>query len=376
MAKDYYKILGVDKKASQDEIKSQYRKLARQYHPDLHPNDEVAAAKFKEINEANEILSDPQKRSKYDFELENPYASSGGFGGASGGFSGFEDIFSMFTGGGFGGSQTRAANTKGADRTIEITLSFLDAAKGCSKEVSYSRKEPCSECNGTGAKNGTSYKVCEKCHGTGQIQYTTNSFIFQTVSTKACPDCRGTGKKIINKCTKCGGVGYSRAQTKLKFDIPAGADNKSYIKKRGMGDASPFGGEPGDLYVVINVEPHKFFKRKNYDLYVDLPISYKTAVLGGKVNVPSIDDTFVLDIPEGTPNGKVFAVRGKGIKSRASVGTMYITVNVEIPTKLSRSQKELLTQYDLDLEIKQSAKMNNFKNDVEALYGVNPYKNK
>ncbi|MBQ2717837.1 MAG: molecular chaperone DnaJ [Clostridia bacterium] len=375
MAKDYYKILGVDKKASQDEIKSQYRKLARQYHPDLHPNDEAAANKFKEINEANEVLSDPQKRAQYDYELENPYASGqGGFGGGSG-FGDFSSIFDMFTGG-FGGSGSRKADTKGADRTIEISISFLDAAKGCTKEVNYSRKEPCAECKGTGAKDGTSFKVCEKCHGTGQIQYTTNAFIFQTVSTKTCPDCRGTGKKIIHKCSKCGGVGYSRSQTKLKFDIPAGADNKSYIKKRGMGDASPLGGEPGDLYVVINVEPHKFFKRKNYDLYLELPISYKTAVMGGKIAVPSIDETFMLDIPEGTQNGKVFAIRGKGIKSRMQVGTMYVTVFIEVPTKLSRAQKEMLTQYDTDLEIKQSSKMNAFKNDVQSLYGVNPYDKK
>lgn len=376
MAQDYYKILGVDKKATQDEIKSQYRKLARQYHPDLHPNDEACAAKFKEINEANEVLSDPQKRAQYDYELENPYASQGGFDGV--GFSGFSggfgdifgDIFSQFTGGG----SRQATNTKGVDRTIEVTLSFLDAAKGCKKEISYQRKEPCADCKSTGAKNGTAYKTCEKCHGSGQIQYTVNAGFFKTVSSKICPECNGTGKKITEKCSKCSGKGYNRTTTKLTIDIPAGADTKSYIKKRNMGDASTNGGEPGDLYIVFTVQPHKIFKRKNYDLYIDLPISYKTAVLGGQVIVPGIDDTFTIDIPEGTQNGKVFTIRGRGIKSRMGIGNMYITVNVEIPTKLSRTQKQKLESFDSEIELKQNAKMSDYNQNVQSLYGVKPYK--
>lgn len=376
MAQDYYKILGVDKKATQDEIKSQYRKLARQYHPDLHPNDEACAAKFKEINEANEVLSDPQKRAQYDYELENPYASQGGFdGGGFSGFSGgfgdiFGDIFSQFTGGG----SRQATNTKGVDRTIEVTLSFLDAAKGCKKEISYQRKEPCADCKSTGAKNGTAYKTCEKCHGSGQIQYTVNAGFFKTVSSKICPECNGTGKKITEKCSKCSGKGYNRTTTKLTIDIPAGADTKSYIKKRNMGDASTNGGEPGDLYIVFTVQPHKIFKRKNYDLYIDLPISYKTAVLGGQVIVPGIDDTFTIDIPEGTQNGKVFTIRGRGIKSRMGIGNMYITVNVEIPTKLSRTQKQKLELFDSEIELKQNAKMSDYNQNVQSLYGVKPYK--
>lgn len=376
MAQDYYKILGVDKKASQDEIKAQYRKLVKQYHPDLHPNDPNAAAKFKEINEANEILSDPDKRAKYDYELENPYASQGGFSGFSGsGFEGFGDIFSDIFSGFAGGSARTQTKQKGDDIRLEIELSFLDAAIGCSKEVSYSRRESCSDCHGTGAKNGTSYSQCSKCGGTGQVQYTSGSGFFRTVTRRVCPDCNGTGKKIIEKCSKCSGKGYNKTTTTVKFDIPAGADTNSYILKRGMGQASTNGGESGDLYIIIKVLPHKLFTRKNYDLYINLPISYKTACLGGSVNVPGITDTFKLDIPEGTQSGRVFTVRGKGIKSRSASGNMYVTVFVEVPVKLNKKQKATIESMDKEIDMKQHSKINEFKTNVQSLYGVDPYKN-
>lgn len=377
MAQDYYKILGVDKKATQDEIKSQYRKLVKQYHPDLHPNDAQAAAKFKEINEANEVLSDPQKRAKYDYELENPFAAQGGGfsgeGGFDGGFDIFSQIFNQFTGGA-GARSAKSAETKGVDLNIEVNLSFLDAAKGCTKEITFTRKEPCKDCKGTGAKGGTSYKTCDKCHGSGQVQFASGSGFFRTISTRVCPECSGRGKKIIDKCTTCGGKGYNRTNTTLKVDVPAGADNRSYIVKRGMGDASSNGGPAGDLYIIFNVQPHKILKRKNYDLYVDLPISYKCATMGGKIQVPWIDDTFTLEIPEGTQNGKTFTVRGKGLKSKFGSGNMYITVYIEIPTRLSRSQKQKLQSYDDEIDIKQNAKMLEYKNNVTALYGIDPYK--
>lgn len=383
MAQDYYKILGVDKKATQDEIKSQYRKLVKQYHPDLHPNDPNAAAKFKEINEANEILSDPQKRQQYDYELENPFASRGGFGGFSGGSSGgfggfgssfsdiFGDIFSQFSGDDYGRSQT---NTKGQDLTIDVSLSFLDAVKGCSREVSYSRREPCSDCKGTGAKGGTSLKTCDKCHGSGKIQYTSGSGFFRTVSVKSCPDCNGTGKKIIEKCSKCSGKGYSKVTTNIKFDIPAGADSNSYIKKRGMGDASLYGGEPGDLYIKFNVQPHKMLLRKNFDLYVEVPITFATAVLGGSVEVPGIDGTITLPIPEGTTNGKVFTLRGKGIKSKFGNGNLYVTVNIEVPTRLNKEQKQIMNDFANAVDVKQCQRMAEYSQNVQSLYGTDPYK--
>jgi len=375
MAKDYYKILGVSKDASQDDIKKAYRKLARQYHPDLHPGDEKAAEMFKEINEANEVLSDEKKRKNYD-TFGDANGNMGGFGGGAGGFSGFDGFADIFGDifGGFGGGRSRAqTKTRGEDITIEVTLSFLDAAKGCRREVTYSRNEPCSSCKGTGAKSGTAYKTCEKCGGTGQIQYTTSNGFFRSVQVRACDECRGTGKKIIESCKDCGGKGYVKTNTKVILDIPAGADNGSYIKKTGFGEASRNGGPAGDLIVVMKVEPSKIFKRKNFDLYVELPISFKTACLGGKVKVPLIDDTMEYTIPEGTQSGKVFFVRGKGIKSRRGTGDLYIVVSVEVPSKLSKAQKKLIEEFDEQGEIKQCPQMKQYKDNIEMMYGENPY---
>lgn len=375
MAKNHYETLGVDKKATQDEIKSQYRKLVKQYHPDLHPNDPVAAAKFKEINEANEILSDPQKRAQYDYELENPFASQAGgagFGDFGGGLGDiFGDIFSQFTGG--GSSRRTQVRSKGKDITYEMTLSFLDAAKGCKKEFTYTRKEPCQKCSGTGAKDGKNYHTCSRCGGSGQIQQVTGSSFFRTVSTRACPECNGTGRIIDDKCDECKGLAYKNASTTVTFDIPAGADTNSYMTKRKMGHASTSGGEPGDLIVVFKVLPHKIFIRKDFDLYVEIPVTFKTACLGGKVKVPTLDDPYEIDIPEGTQNGKVITVRGKGIKSRYDTGNLYVTVKVETPTKLSRDQKKSLQKLFDDIELKQHSKMSDYKKNVESLYGENPY---
>ncbi len=379
-AKNYYEILGVSKTASQDEIKSAYRKLVKQYHPDLHPNDPVCAEKFKEINEANEVLSDEKRRKQYDFELEHP--NMGGFGGFSGGgagggfsgFGGFEDIFGDIFGSFGGGSRTRAqAKSQGEDITVEISLSFLDAAKGCTKDITYTRNQPCASCKGTGAKNGTAYKTCEKCGGTGQVQYVNNSGFFRSVSVRACDECHGTGKKIIDTCPDCKGKGYVRSTTKVTLNIPAGADTGSYMRKRGYGEASRNGGEAGDLIVVFKVEDSKIFRRKNFDLYVDLPISYKTAALGGKVEVPTIDDTFTYTIPEGTPSGKTFCVRGKGIRGARGSGDLYIVVSVEIPAKLTREQKKLIEELDANLDVKQCEKMKRYKDNLQAMYGRNPY---
>ncbi len=375
MAKDYYSILGVDKNATQDDIKKAYRTLVKKYHPDLHPGDKAAAEKFKEINEANEVLSDEKKRKNYD-TFGDPNGNMGGFGGNASGFSGFggfEDIFGDIFGG-FGGSRTRAkTKTKGEDITIELTLSFLDAAKGCRREIVYNRNEPCSSCKGTGAKGGTAYKTCDKCGGTGQIQYTSSNGFFRSVNVRACDECGGTGKKILDTCQDCKGKGYVKNTTKLTLDIPAGADTGSYIKKAGYGEASHNGGPAGDLIVVMKVEPSKIFKRKNFDLYVEVPISFYTAALGGKVKIPLIDDTIDYTIPEGTQNGKVFYVRGKGIKSSRGTGDLYIVVNVEIPTKLSRSQKRALEDFDEQTELKQTPQMKQYKDNLETMYGKNPY---
>lgn len=376
MAKNYYETLGVDKNASQDDIKKAYRNLVKQYHPDLHPGDAAAAEKFKEINEANEVLSDEKRRKEYDFQQEHP--NMGGFGGAggTGGFSGFSDFGDIFGDifGGFGGGRRQAqTKIKGEDVTIEISLSFLDAAKGCVREVVYNRNEPCKTCKGTGAKGGTAYKKCDKCGGTGQVVYTSTSGFFRSQTVRPCPDCGGTGRKILESCPDCKGKGYIRTATKVSLNIPAGADTGSYLRKVGFGEASATGGEAGDLIVVIKVEPSKIFRRKNFDLYVSVPISVKTAALGGKVKIPLIDETMDYTIPEGTQSGKVFFVRGKGIKTSRGTGDLYIETVVEIPTKLNKAQKAALCDLEDGTDVKQCPKMKQYADNMQSMYGKNPY---
>ena len=376
-AKDYYAILGVDKNASADDIKKAYRTLVKKYHPDLHPNDKEAAEKFKEINEANEILSDEKKRKQYDFEREHP--NMGGFGGAgASGFSGFsggfEDIFGDIFGGFGGGRSSRTqAKSKGEDITVELSLSFLDAAKGCVREVTYTRNQPCAACKGTGAKGGTAYKTCEKCGGTGQVQYASSNGFFRSVSVRPCDECGGTGRKILDPCPECKGKGYIRTSTKVSLNIPAGADTGSYLRKAGYGEASKNGGAAGDLIVVIKVEPSKIFRRKNFDLYVSVPVSFKTAALGGKVKVPLIDEVMEYTIPEGTQSGKIFFVRGKGIKTTRGTGDLYLEIVVEVPSKLNREQKAALESFDSATDVKQCPQMKQYRDNLQTMYGVDPY---
>ena len=378
--KNYYEILGVDKKATPEEIKSAYRKLAMKYHPDRNQGDAAAAEKFKEINEANETLSDQQKRAAYDYELEHPGMGGfgGGFGGGGfeGGFGDFSDIFSSIFGGGFGGGARTTRSAVGEDIQREMTLSFMDAVKGCKKTVSYNRNVLCEDCKGTGAKHGTGYSTCSRCQGKGVVQQVQNTMFGRTIRQSVCPDCSGTGRTIKEKCPECKGKGAIRKETTLSLDIPAGVDTGSYMKKKGFGQ-SVQGGVPGDLIIVFKVEPHKIFTRDRFDLLIDLPISFKTAALGGVVKVPTIDDTFDFTIPEGTQSGQVFTIRGKGIRSaRNGTGNLIVRVQVEVPTKLSKSQKKELEKMEDEIELKQYEKMKRYSDNVEALYGEKPFKNK
>lgn len=370
--KNYYDVLGVSKTASADEIKSAYRKLAKQYHPDFHPGDAAAAEKFKEINEANETLSDENKRKQYDFELEHPGMGGGagnpfGGGGFSGFGGGFEDIFNMFTGGGFGGGAERST-PRGADIQHTINLSFLDAIKGCTKTVSYMRNEPCSSCNGTGAKGGTAYQKCGRCGGSGRVKFQQDTIFGRTIQVGACPDCGGTGKKILDRCPDCKGKGIQRKETRFTVNIPAGVDKDSSMRKRGYGQAAS-GGESGDLYIYFHIEPHKMLVREDRDLYVTVPISYKTAVSGGKIQVPGIDDTLELTVPECTPSGTRFCMRGKGVKTVHGTGNLYVTVEIDVPAKLSREQSKKLDDYEESIPLKSCDKMSRYANNLSAIYG-------
>lgn len=374
--KNYYDILGVSKTASQDEIKSAYRKLAKQYHPDFHPGDATAAEKFKEINEANAILSDEEKRKQYDYELEHP-GMSGGFGGmggnpfsgfGGGGMGGFEDIISSMFGGGFDSSSRQTAQ-RGADIEQTIRLSFLDAIKGCSREISYFRNEPCKSCSGTGAKGGTAYSKCSRCGGSGRVKYQQDTIFGRTIQVGACPDCSGTGKKITEKCPECKGKGSLRKETRFTINIPAGVDKDSSLRKRGYGQAAPNGGESGDLYVYFRIEPHKLLHREDRDLYVTVPISYKTAVCGGKISVPGVDDIIEYSVPAGTASGTRFCLRGKGVKTVNGTGNLYVTVEIEVPTRLSREQAKKLEEYEDSVPLKSCEAMQKFSSDVSALYG-------
>lgn len=373
--KNYYDILGISKTASQDEIKSAYRKLAKQYHPDFHPNDAAAAEKFKEINEANETLSDENKRKQYDFELEHPGMGGGGnpfgggFGGFGGGMGGFEDIINSVFGGGFGGGAERGT-PRGADIQQTVRLSFLDAIKGCTKTVSYMRNEPCSSCGGTGAKGGTAFQKCSRCGGSGRVKFQQDTIFGRTIQVGACPDCGGTGKKILERCADCKGKGYQRNETKFTINIPAGVDRDSSLRKRGFGQSAGNGGESGDLYINFQIEPHKLLHREDKDLYITVPISYKTAVLGGKIQVAGIDDTLELNIPECTPSGTRFCMRGKGVKTVHGTGNLYVTVEIDVPARLSREQSKKLGEYEDAIPLKSCDKMQKYANDVSALYGA------
>ena len=351
--RDYYEVLGVAKTATDDEIKKAYRTLAKKYHPDLNGGDKDCEAKFKEVNEAYEVLSDPQKRARYDqFGHEDPRAggAGGGYGDFTGGFGGgFDDIFSAFFGGGFGGGGQRARGPqRGDDLRYDLTITFEEAAFGCEKEISVTRDENCEECGGTGARKGTQPTQCPTCHGTGQVQSFVNTPIGRVSNVRVCEACHGQGTIISDPCPKCSGRGRVRRNRKITIKIPAGIDNGMQIPLRKQGEPGLRGGENGDLYIFVTVKPHKLFTRENYDLYCDVTVSFTQAALGGEIDVPTLNGMIKHNLPEGTQPGTVIRLRGQGIQNLrgAGKGDLYIKVNVEIPRKLTDKQKELLMQFD------------------------------
>ena len=353
--RDYYEVLGVSKDADEAAIKKAYRQLAKKYHPDVNPGDKTAEEKFKEVNEAYQTLSDPQKRQVYDqFGPDGPQAGFGGggsYGGFSGfeggGFGGFEDIFSSFFGGGMGGA-TRNGPIPGDDLRYDLTISFEEAAKGCEKEINLVRDEECPTCSGSGAKPGSKIDSCPNCHGTGQERVVSNTPFGRIQNVRTCSRCHGSGKIITEPCTKCHGRGKVRVSKRRTIKVPAGIDNGQVLTIRGQGGLGERGGPAGDLLVVVTVKPHKLFKRRDDNLYIEMPLTFTQAALGAELDVPTLDRPVKFKFPEGTQPGQMFTIRGQGVTHLrgGGRGDLYITAVVEIPKKLTSQQKELLRQFD------------------------------
>lgn len=359
--RDYYEVLGVQKGASDDEIKKAYRKVAKKYHPDLHPGDAEAEARFKEAGEAYEVLSDASKRQRYDQYGHagvdpNFGAGGGGFSGGFGDFGDLGDIFGSFFGGGFGGGQQRRRNgpRKGSDIEETVLLTFEEAAFGVKKNLKIYKVEECDECGGKGCKSETDRMTCPTCKGTGEVKSVTNSIFGQMVNVTTCNHCNGSGQIIKNPCTKCKGKGMIKRARNVDVDIPAGIDNGETVRYRGLGNAGYKGGPAGDLLVNIRIKRHEVFSRRGNDVYISVPVTFVQAALGADVSIPILDEDkkytpgkMVYTIPEGTQPGTDFRLRGKGIPSvRGGMrGDMILTVNVEVPKNLNKEQKEALQKF-------------------------------
>ncbi len=352
--RDYYEVLGLAKGADEASIKKAYRTLAKKYHPDMNPGNAEAEQKFKEVNEAYSVLSDPDKKAKYDqFGHAAFEQGAGGYDGYAD-FGDIGDIFSSFFGGGFGGfgggssSSRRNAPVRGDDIGIRVILTFEEAAFGTKKDISYNRIQKCDECHGTGAQKGTSAETCASCHGSGQKRVMQRMGGMQFQTTVTCDACRGTGKIIKNPCTNCRGTGYVKITKKLSVDIPAGINDGERIALRGQGSDGRNGGPAGDLIISVSVKPHKIFKRDGYNVYCDVPITVAEATLGAEIDIPTLDGEQKYEIPEGTQPGTQFTLKGKGIQYLNypnRKGDLIFTANVEIPKGLNKKQKEKMSEF-------------------------------
>ncbi len=354
--RDFYEVLGVKKGASEDELKKAYRKLAKENHPDLHPGDKECEARFKEINEAYEVLSDPDKRAKYDqfghaaFDPSQGFGGGGGFGGFEG-FGGFGDIFSDIFGGGFGfgggGGRNPNAPRKGDNLRATVNIKFEEAAFGVKKDVFVSKIEQCHDCKGTGCAEGTTAEVCPDCKGTGTVMSTKRTPFGMVQSSEQCPKCRGRGKIIHSPCKTCRGIGSVRRQHKVSVSIPAGIDDGQTISLKGQGNAGLNGGPAGDLLITVLVQPHARFERDGASILLDQEISFSQAALGAEVEVPTLDGKVKLNIPEGTQSGTTFRLKGKGVPflRNGGRGDQFVTVNVAVPRSMTSTQKNALRRY-------------------------------
>ena len=369
--RDYYEVLGVEKSAGADEIKRAYRKLAKQYHPDMNPGDATAEQKFKEVNEAYDVLSDDDKRSKYDQYGHAAFDPSMGGGSGFGGFGGFGgadfdfgDIFSSFFGGGSSSSsRNRNAPVRGEDVATRITISFDEAVFGCKKEVSFSRIEGCPDCGSTGAAKGTTADTCQTCRGTGSVTVQQQTMLGYMQTQRACQSCRGTGKIIKTPCKNCNGKGFIKINKKLEVTIPAGIDSMQRIILRGQGSAGRNGGGAGDLIIEVRVKEHKIFTRSGNNIYCEIPISFSEAALGAEIDIPTLGEkTEKYTIPEGTQTGTTFTLKGKGIPdvNTKRKGDLIITVTVETPKNLTSEQKKLLEKFSETLGESNTGKRQSF----------------
>ena len=352
--RDYYEVLGIQKGASEDEIKKAYKKLARKYHPDMNPGDKEAEEKFKEVNEANEILSDPEKKARYDqfgFAGVDPNYGAGAGGGAYGGgfdFGDLGDIFGSFFGGGFGGQRRNPnAPQRGESIRASVSISFTEAAFGCEKSVTIERSEQCPTCKGSGCAPGTTPEICPDCHGSGTVQTRRQTPMGVFASNGPCRKCGGTGRLIHQPCSDCRGSGAVRKRRTIKVNIPAGIDHGQTISLRGQGGAGKNGGPAGDLLITVMVQPHEIFRRDGVDVFCEAPITFTQAVLGAELEIPTIDGKVKYSIPEGTQTGTVFRLKGKGVPvlNGRGRGDQYVTVVIETPRSLNKEQKEALRRF-------------------------------
>ncbi len=352
--RDYYEVLGVGRTATDDELKKAYRQLAKKYHPDTNPGDKEAEAKFKEASEAYAVLSDADKRRQYDQFGHSAFDGSGGAGAGGFDFSSMDmgDIFGDIFGDLFGGGRTRRANNgpmQGANLRTSVRITFEEAVFGTEKELELNLKDECGTCHGTGAKPGTGAETCQKCGGKGQVVYTQQSLFGMVRNVQTCPDCKGTGKIIKDKCADCYGSGFISSRKKIKVSIPAGIDSGQSVRIRSKGEPGTNGGPRGDLLVEVEVSRHPIFQRQDYDIYSTAPISYATAVLGGDVKINTVDGDVIYNVKPGTQTDTKVRLREKGVPSlrnKAVRGDHYVTLVVQVPTNLNSEQKELLKKFD------------------------------
>lgn len=378
--RDYYEVLGLQKGASDAEIKKAYRKLAKQYHPDLNPDDPTAAEKFKEINEANQVLSDPEKRAKYDqFGFSGVDPSYGGGANFTGGFDGVDisDIFADIFGGGFGGgfgSRTSSPNAprRGSDIAVSLDISFMEACNGVSHDITVNRAEDCPDCKGTGAEAGTSAKTCPECGGKGYVTVQQRSMFGMMQTQRPCSKCGGRGKIIEKPCSKCRGKGNVNMKKTVTVKVPAGIDDGMTLNVRGQGNAGSNGGARGDLKVRISVRRDPVFTREDYNIRIDFPVTYSQAALGAEIEVPTIDGPVTYSVPAGTQPGTVFRLRGKGVQKLQQTegirGDQFVTINVEVPKNLTKKQKEALEAFEETLDEKNYEKRRSFFDKIKDMF--------